>query len=322
MKIQQLFEDENYRVVRRPRLIGVNHPFFSSFYVYNKNGEEAIKVANDEKMFLLTVLGEFVRCGLPGEKIKEIGFFHDFADAVARRGGPSWHVFFTEQSPIDAAHDYFDEVTTATKPLLVKSDFSKPSPEADCLDCLVGFAPAIDEMRATSDDTSIPNSMIAHTLDAFSKLDSSHQKSIKLAASTAQDLLYRRVAELSIFDGHTEAYVTQVIRYFFMQLSGHEIRTFYILDNTLRDDRYMLLLKIFDESGISVVTPRRDGKIWTVLESKIQARLNEIGHVAYVEPDAEVNFIEQAKQFARTSNSVGTFRNLAPTDAQTEILSM
>jgi hypothetical protein len=138
----------------------------------------------------------------------------------------------------------------------------------------------------------------------------------------SQDLLYRHIASLTVMDRYTVAYFSQVVRYFFMQLSATEVRRLYVLDNALRDDRLAALLKLFDLGGISTVTPRRDGREWTSLSTRISERVRELGHVAYIEPDSEVNYVEQAKALSRQLGCVATFRNRAPEDSSFEVLQL
>src|ERR1017187_10665351 len=139
-------------------------------------------------------------------------------------------------------------------------------------------------MRDTANDTEIPNSMIQRTLEAFSALESQPRQSALMVAAGSQDLLYRHIASLTVMDHYTFAYFIQVVRYFFMHLSGREVRTLYVLDNALRDDRFAVLLKLVHVGGISTVTPRRDGLDWSFLSARIRDRLMELGHVAFIEP--------------------------------------
>jgi hypothetical protein len=177
-------------------------------------------------------------------------------------------------------------------------------------------------MRDTANDTEIPNSMIQRTLEAFSALESQPRQSALMVAAGSQDLLYRHIASLTVMDHYTFAYFIQVVRYFFMHLSGREVRTLYVLDNALRDDRFAVLLKLFDLGGISTVTPRRDGWEWNSPSTRISERLRELGHVAYIEPDREVNYVEEAKALSRQLGCVATFRNSAPEDPSFELLQL
>lgn len=207
------------------------------------------------------------------------------------------------------------------EPLVVRADLSRPSSTAACMDCLVALPVAIERMRASEDDEVIPDAMIRGAFAGFEAFDRSGQDDFLLVAAAAQDLLYRHIAALLVLDRFTQAYFSLVVRYFFAQLSGRGVRTFYILDNALRDDRLALLLELFDRAGISTVTPRRDGTDWESLSAQIKVRLAEVGHVAYIEPDGAVNHLDAAKELARTSGYVATFRNEAPEVPSFEILS-
>lgn len=199
-------------------------------------------------------------------------------------------------------------------------DMRGSSPEADCLDCIVALPVAVDRMRDADNDIDVPKSMIQRSLEAFGALESRPRKNALMVAAGSQDLLYRQIASLTVMDRYTVAYFSQVVRYFFMQLSAREVRTFYVLDNALREDRLSALLNLFDLGGISTVTPRRDGKGWRSLSARISERVRELGHVAYIEADGEVNHVEEAKTLSLQLECVATFRNRAPEDPSFELL--
>jgi hypothetical protein len=205
---------------------------------------------------------------------------------------------------------------------LIPVDLRGPSAEADCLDCLVALPVAVDRMRAAPNDPEISNSMIEHTRDAFRALGSEPRQNLFVMASAAQDRLYRHIAELTMMDRYTRYYFKNVVGHFFMQLCERNVRTFYVLDNAIRDDRLAGLLELFGLAGISTTTPRRDGKEWAPLATRMRNQVETAGHVAYIEPDGEVNYIEAAKALARDVGCVATFRNLAPDNPQIELLSL
>jgi hypothetical protein len=206
--------------------------------------------------------------------------------------------------------------------LSVSIDLRGASPEADCLDCLVALPLAIDRMRSAADDHDIPDKMIEKTRDAFGALAGRERRAMLIAVAGCQDLLYRHIANLTVMDRYTKSYFFQVVRYFFMQLSGHNVRTFYILDNSIRDDRLAAVLTLFDQAGISTATPRRDGKEWSALSARIRERVENIGHVAYIEPDGEVNHLEAAKKLAGDLDCVATFRCRAPAEDEIDLLKL
>ena len=206
------------------------------------------------------------------------------------------------------------------KSALIRMDMRGPSRAADCFDGVVAFPAAVKQMRDTGDDHEFPETMIAGTRVAFESLESADRDGLLFVAATAQDLLYRYIMQLTLVDRYTRAYSSMVVRYFFEQLSERGIRTFYILDNTLREERLEATLELFELSGIVTVTPRRDGLAWPDLAARLRAGTEAVGHVAYIEPDAAVNHLEAAKQLAGEIPCVATFRNLAPDDPQHDII--
>ena len=162
--------------------------------------------------------------------------------------------------------------------------------------------------------------MIAGTRVAFESLEATDKEGLLFVAAAAQDLLYRYVAQLTVLDRYTRAYCSHVVRFFFEQLSRHNVPTFYILDNALREDRFQATLELFGLSGIATVTPRRDGLAWPTLAARLRGGLNAFGHVAYIEPDAAVNYLDAVKQLAAEDPCVATFRNLAPDEPEHQII--
>src|SRR6185369_15761928 len=69
------------------------------------------------------------------------------------------------------------------------------------------------------------------------------------------DKLYRMAMEFGIVDVHTNGYIAIVLHRLFWEMSQRGIRIFYILDNTLRDDRFKLILEQLPPAGFSVITP-------------------------------------------------------------------
>lgn len=204
---------------------------------------------------------------------------------------------------------------------MIALDLRGPSPEADCLDCLVALPLAIERMRAAATDPEIANSMIIRTREAFLALDSRGGEGAYVVARSAQDLLSQHIAALTVMDGYTRYYFDTVAQRFFARLSERNVRTFYVLDNALRDDRFSGVLALFGLAGFATTTPRRDGKEWSALAERIRQQVESVGHVAYIEPDAEVNYIEEAQALALELNCVAPFRNLAPEDGRIQVLS-
>jgi hypothetical protein len=213
-----------------------------------------------------------------------------------------------------------DDMAENQQPVLFNIDLRGTSLVGDCLDGLVALPAAVEQMRATKDDLDLPCAMISGTEVAFQSLDESGDDGLLFVAAAAQDHLYRLIAGLGVMDRYTRAYCALAVRGLFEQLSARDIRTFYILDNTLRDDRFAVLLELFELAGISTTTPRRDGSSWSALSARLCAHLEAVGHVAYIEPDAEVNHLEAAQALARETACVATFRNRSPDEPEYEIV--
>jgi hypothetical protein len=203
---------------------------------------------------------------------------------------------------------------------LFNVDMRGPSQAADCLDGIAAFPAAVDHMRAIGDEQEFPATMLAGTRVSFDALDASHSDALRFVAAVAQDQLYRHISKLTILDKYTRAYCAVTIRHFFEQLSSRQIRTFYILDNTLRDDRFAAVLELFALSGIATITPRRDGTSWSELSARIQTGHATGGHAAYIEPDVVVNHLDAAQKLASETDCIATFRNISPDDPRIEIL--
>jgi hypothetical protein len=205
-------------------------------------------------------------------------------------------------------------------PLTFKMDFRGPSAVGDCLDCVYGLPLAVEMMREKEDTVELPNLFLRGTKVAFETLDRDEPEGIGLVAIAAQDTFYRSIATLPMMDEYTVTYCSLVVRYFFIELANRGARSFYILDNTLRDDRLEGVLAMFEMAGILPVCPRFDGTEWPALAARIRGGLQTCGHAAYIEPDAQVNHLDAAKALGRDCGCVATFRNLGPDDMTHDLI--
>lgn len=106
IKGQRMYENDSFIVLWSKGLFGTNYPLLTKFYVYVKHRKIALKASGAEKRFLLAVIGEWQRLGLAPQALKETNLFHDFAEAVAGRGGARWSIFFQSANPQHAAESY------------------------------------------------------------------------------------------------------------------------------------------------------------------------------------------------------------------------
>jgi hypothetical protein len=205
---------------------------------------------------------------------------------------------------------------------LIRVDMQGPSAASDCFNCVLALPVAVKSMRDSPNGRDVVLMIVGGTADAFSSLQDADLDALLSMAGLAQDRFYRHIAEMTIMDQHTIFYCKFAMRFFFEQLSERGVRTFFILDNTLREDRLGVLLQLFECAGITAVTPSRDGLEWPGLAGKIRGALEAGGHAAYIEPDALVNHLDAAQELARGISCVATFRNLAPGDPRLRIVRM
>ena len=207
-----------------------------------------------------------------------------------------------------------------SKSALFKIDMAEPSAASDCFDGIVAFHAAIDTMREKCDIAAMPEMMGAATQAAFEALSESDRSGLVLVAAEAQDHLYRQIMQLTIMDEYTRTYCATAVHCFFDGLTKRGIRTLFILDNELREDRFQCVVELFQTCGIVVTTPRLDGVALPKLTEKLSLSLEHVGHAAYIEPDASVNHLDSIKKFAEGISGVATFRNLAPDDPTHEVV--
>ena len=103
---QRLHEDDSYVVLKSPGFLGISHPFFATIHVFVKSRSMAVKATQQEKTFLLGVLGELTRQGITGPRTETKQLMNSFAVAVAARGGVAWKVFFETHTPAQVAARY------------------------------------------------------------------------------------------------------------------------------------------------------------------------------------------------------------------------
>jgi hypothetical protein len=137
------------------------------------------------------------------------------------------------------------------------------------------------------------------------------------------DRLYRLSAELPFKDAHVMAYVETVTRYVLDVTRSRGVQMFYILDNTIREDRFGFAKELMDAAGLHVVTPYvADGAIHSVDEVRAGLDLHLLAgrHVAYIEKDASVDYLATVIDFAAETDAYVIFRNEVPTLSRVQLM--
>jgi hypothetical protein len=123
------------------------------------------------------------------------------------------------------------------EPFLVGVDLKSKSTAADLLDCIAGFPLFVDGLRANGAGDECTTALIADLINLFRNADERNED-IRLVGALAPDLLYIRTSELQIFDRWTRVYAAMVPQLLLDQLRVRGISSFYILDNSIREDRF------------------------------------------------------------------------------------
>lgn len=222
---------------------------------------------------------------------------------------------------------------------------SPPKRPTDLFDNIDAY---LDQMRKYKDLKEIPDRLISYLWHYFRDVNTSKDTLKALAIFTA-DHTYRYAANIMLTDDYTKMYFSSVITKLWDTLQDRGIDTFYILDNTLRADRFNLTIQLFALSGVAVVTPHWviDGYVkyrsildqakWALSfkneafqahetitidpmaweqEYEVRDQIHEyIKHnrnIVYIEKDSSVNYLEKVIEIAKKSKYVSILRNQAP----------
>jgi hypothetical protein len=132
------------------------------------------------------------------------------------------------------------------------------------------------------------------------------------------DRLYRLSAELPFKDAYVLAYASTVTGYVLDVVRTRGVQMFYVLDNRIPEDRFQFARELMREANIHVVTPYGAsgilGTVGTVDEvcAGLDLHLLAGRHVAYIEKDATVDYLEPVIAFAATTDAYVIFRNEVP----------
>ncbi len=143
------------------------------------------------------------------------------------------------------------------------------------------------------------------------------------------DELYLQISAFELGDIHTDGYFGIVVNRLFWELSQKGVLCFFILDNSLRDDRFKMSVELYKSSGFNSVYPydvdelkyseeytRLPVKDYKSIEKEIDEARSNKRHIFYVEKDDSVNYLENVLHLAEEFQSeyVCIFRNKAPSE--------
>lgn len=207
------------------------------------------------------------------------------------------------------------------------------------------------EMRKNDDKVELPKELTSYTRNFFRDVNPDKDKLTSLAIFLV-DHIYRYSAAAMQVDDYTKIYFTSVIAELWDAIQSRGVDIFYILDNSLREDRFLLTIQLFALSGIAVVSPYvvkgkyhqfmtveeqakwalsftpedfDPNKITLTMDSSeflrqeetldlLKKYMKKTRNIAYIEKDDSVNYLDEVQSIAKNSDYVSILRNNAPDD--------
>lgn len=179
----------------------------------------------------------------------------------------------------------------------------------------------MDGLRANGAGDRCTTALIADLINLFRNADE-HGEDLRVLGALVPDLLYIRTSELQIFDRWTRVYTAMVPQLLLDQLRVRGVSSFYVLDNSIREDRFDAVVKIFSDVGYSVISPNLDGASEDEVLDRIDSAQVLRKHILYVERDASVNYLDAVRGIQKRPWYTVGFRNQAPTLNSVEILQL
>lgn len=172
------------------------------------------------------------------------------------------------------------------------------------------------EMREKEDMETIPKYLKQYAWEYFRTADLTKKQLNGLVIYVA-DKLYRIIMSMTMMDNYTRSYFAKVIPFLWDTIQNRGVDLFYILDNTLREDRFRTLVELFELTGMAIVTPYSDhGNLdFAAVEKQIRGYMEPVRMILYIEKDTSVNYLDKIIQLARQSPYTTVFRNKGPEDS-------
>ncbi len=230
----------------------------------------------------------------------------------------------------------------------------QPNKITDLLDNIELY---LDAMRESKDMKEIPDMLNNYTWGYFRNVNPDKDK-LRILALFVIDNIYRYAARATRTDDYTTMYFASVVSNLMDTLQSRGIDMFYILDNEIREDRFMLTVQLLAMSGVAVVFPYMvkgnyhkymtledqakwaltftpedydPNKITITMDSSeflreaetldlIKKYMKHTRNIAYIEKDSSVNYLDEVQKIAKDSDYICIFRNRAPDDPNVTLL--
>lgn len=185
----------------------------------------------------------------------------------------------------------------------------------------------LTEMRANRQGSmEFMNDLEKFIRDYF-KQSTFNELDLKKDAVAIVDGMYIQINRFMMRDIHTEGYFGIIANLLFFELARKNILVFFILDNSLRDDRFKLTVELFGVSHFTTIFPYSTEELvhsndftqlpikeYKAVEKQIDDAVAEKKHIFYLEKDGSVNYLHNVLALAEEFQNkyVCVFRNQAP----------
>lgn len=141
------------------------------------------------------------------------------------------------------------------------------------------------------------------------------------------DTMYLLAVNLDMRDVHTDGYFGIVVNRLFWGFHQKNILAFFVVDNSLRDDRFKMVIELIGSAGFSAIYPYSVDELkysdkytplptldYKAVEKKIDDSKSQKKHIFYIEKDDSINYLNDVLAIAEEFQSeyVCIFRNKAP----------
>jgi len=174
------------------------------------------------------------------------------------------------------------------------------------------------EMRQSQDIRTIPVDLTDYIYKKFREIEED-KENLKFAANYALARMYNAVSFITMVDKYTRTYFSVVISFLLESIQRRGVDIFYVIDNTIPDDRFEGITHLFELCKITVVTPNKGNLSYKEVEEHLVTAMKDMVNIVYIEKDASVNYVEKvmalsnkSKEISPDSNYTVCFRNEAP----------
>ena len=119
--------------------------------------------------------------------------------------------------------------------------------------------------------------LLEFTANYFSQIDKSERNTLKLIAYQAVNDLYKYSSNVKFMNFSSGLFLSSVVKGIFDQLAEKDIYVFFVIDNTMEDDRFGAFITAYSKAGFNVIDEPKNGKdLIEDIKSKLLTKRNTL----------------------------------------------